>query len=231
MLKILLTYIDLDVLIALHENGRKSPPIIVAAMMSHWSLVDILLDCGVNVNTKCDNGETVLHKAIRLNNSAVVAKLLNLGAFIDAQIGVSGSRPLDVSLYTLGRDVTITSHLIHSNRLAKAVIQSDLTTVNFLLSCGISPNITTEEYGSLLHVAIRYRQYNLIVILLSSNECRTNILYKGLTPFDYALSFDDIFTSVLIQRREQNDWRDQFWALFVGIQQLSETIGDIIRQP
>lgn len=204
MLLSLLAYTESDILQILHETGQTRSPLIIAISMGHETVVDVLLDHGVNVNTRYDNGVMALHMAVRRNRLVLVKKLLDAGAYIDARIGPAKRRPVDVSMNTWGRNITITSDLIDSNRLAKAVLLHDLVAIKFLLSCGVSPNISTEEYGSLLHLAVRHRQYDIIILLLS-NQCRTDIIYNGVTPFDYAESMNDRNAANLILCGEQNN--------------------------
>lgn len=203
MLKSLLTYTEPAILKMLHKTGQSSSPLIVAISMGNVTVVDVLLNYGVNVNTRYDNGKTALHMAVQLHKQVIVKQLIDAGAYIDAQIGEAKRRPLDVSMNIWGRNWTMTSDLIHSNRLVKAVLVRDLHTINVLLSCGVSPNISTKEFGSLLHVAVRHRQYDIIMILLSSRQCRTDIQHNGVTPLDYARSMNDIFATDMIEWRER----------------------------
>lgn len=191
MLSCLLAYTESSVLNALHVDGRPRPPLVVAASMGHGAVVDLLLSNGVNVNVRCGNNETALHAAVRADNNALVDQLLDAGACVDACGVISGRRPLDVAVSRWGRQVTMTSLLKHSDRMAKAVVRHDVDTVTFLLACGVSPNMTTTAYGSPLHVAVRHKKYRMIAVLLSSERCRTSIRYNGVTPLDYAVTMGD----------------------------------------
>lgn len=202
MLECLLAYTEPGALQALHAAGRLKPPIVVAASMGHRAAVDALLARGVDVNARCRNGETALHAAVRANRAAMVDRLLDAGACIDARDAAAGRRPLDVSVYTWGRRVTVTAHLVHSDRMAKAVVRHDVDAVAFLLACGVSPNMTTEAYGSPLHAAVRHRRYRMMAALLSSDRCRTAVRHNGVTPLDYAVAMDDARAAKMIQ------WRD-----------------------
>ncbi|XP_050440490.1 ankyrin-3-like [Adelges cooleyi] len=191
MLECLLDFCEPDVLAALHCGRRPKPPLFVAACRGHSTAVKALLARGVDINTRSENNETALHAAVRANNAGLVETLLNAGACIDARDSLTASRPLDVSVYTWGRRVTVTAQLMHSDRMAKAVIRHDLDTVSFLLSCGVSPNMTTEAFGSPLHVAVRHRRYELMATILSSDRSRTSIRHNGVTPLDYATDMGD----------------------------------------
>lgn len=202
MLECLLSYTEPDVLHALHAGGRPKPPIVVAAAAGHRAAVDALLARGVDVNTRCRDGETALHAAARTNRAALVDRLLDAGACIDARDATAGRRPLDVSVHTWGRRVTVTAQLVHSERMAKAVVRHDVDAVAFLLACGVSPNMTTEAYGSPLHAAVRHRRYRMMAALLSSDRCRTAVRHNGVTPLDYAVAMGDARATNMIQ------WRD-----------------------
>lgn len=202
MLECLLACTDPSTLYALHAGGRPKPPIMVAASSGYRVAVDALLARGVDVNARCRNGETALHAAVRANRAALVDRLLDAGACIDARDTTAGRRPLDVSVYTWGRRVTVTAYLVHSDRMAKAVVRNDVDAVAFLLACGVSPNMTTEAYGSPLHAAVRHRRYRMMATLLSSDRCRTAVRHNGVTALDYAVAMGDARAAKMIQ------WRD-----------------------
>ncbi|XP_060872400.1 ankyrin-3-like [Metopolophium dirhodum] len=203
MLKCLLAYAGPHVLQVLHAGGWPRPPLVVAASLGHRPAVDALLACGVDVNAHCGNGETALHAAARGNWPVLVDRLLDAGACVDARDAVTGRRPLDVAVYTWGRHFTVTAQLVHSMRLGKAVVRHDLDAVEFLLACGVSPNMTTEAYGSPLHVAVRHHRYRMMSIILSSNRCRTAVRHNDATPLDYAVAMGDDRAAKMIL------WRDQ----------------------
>lgn len=191
MLKRLLAYTGPGALQALHERGRPQPPLVVAASAGHGSVVGALLARGVDVNARRADGETALHAAVRANSAALVDQLLHAGARVDARDAVTGRRPLDVAVYTLGRYVAVTAQLVHTVRMTKAVIRHDVDAVRFLLACGVSPNVTTEAYGTPLHAAVRHRRYRMIAVILTSSRCRPDVRHNGVTPLDFAVAMGD----------------------------------------
>ncbi|CAH1737088.1 unnamed protein product [Aphis gossypii] len=199
----LLAYAEPGVLDALHAGGRPRPPLVVAASLGRLPVVDALLARGVDVNTRRVDGETALHAAARGNWPALVDRLLDAGACVDARDAVTGRRPLDVAVHTWGRDVSATAHLVHADRMAKAVVRHDVDAVAFLLACGVSPNMTTEAYGSPLHVAVRHRRYRLMAAVLSSDRCRTDVRHDGATPLDYAVAAGDARAVEMIARCDE----------------------------
>lgn len=202
-------YTDQSMLEALHRDGRPRPPLIVAASMGRHRAVNALLDRDVNVNARRADGETALHAAVRSSHggAALVDRLLDEGACLDAQDARAGLKPLDVSVFMWGVRSAVTALLVHSNRLAKAVVRHDVDAVEFLLACGISPNFTTEAYGSPLHVAVRHRQYRMMAAIVSSNRSRAYVRHKGVTPVDYAMSMDDGRAVRIIMRRHTRRYR------------------------
>lgn len=205
MLECLLEHTEPGVLDALHETGRPRPPLVVAASMGHRAVVDALLARGVDVNARCASGETALHAAVRAGGSALVDRLLDAGACVDARDAVAGRRPLDVAVYTWGRNVTVTAHLVHADRMAKAVVRHDVDAVAFLLACGVTPNMTTEAYGSPLHAAVRHRRYRMMAAVLASDRCRTTVRHRGVTALDHALAAGDARAVDMILCRDR--WR------------------------
>jgi len=218
MLSSMLSYVKPSVLNALHEGGRVCPPLLVAAMKGDVQTVDLLLAHGVDVNVGCDRGETALHMAIRSNNASLVEQLLHRGACIDTHdVTIGCSRPLDMAVYKLGREGLVTSHLINSNRFVKAVVRHDLKLVKFLLASGVSPNVNTSMYGTPLHMAVRNRQYRMISTILSSDQCRTDLQYKGVTPLDYAIAMDDARAARIMIWRDDEKRRQRTRHLSLSI--------------
>lgn len=198
MLRCLLAYTEPNVLDVLHTRGRSRLPLIVAASLGHLTAVDALLEYGVDVNARCGNGETALHVAARGNWPSVVDRLLDAGACVDARDARTGHRPLDVAMCTWGRHSTVTVQLISAVRMTKAVVRHDTDTVLFLLECGVTPNMTTEAYGTPLHVAVRHRQYRMMATVLTSNRCRATVRHNGATPLDYAMAMGDARATKMI---------------------------------
>lgn len=201
-------YIQPDALTAMHMKNWPMPPLLVAASRGHGSSVELLLDHGVDVNLRGQMGETALHMAVRSNSSSLVSRLLNRGACVDASDAKCNTRqPLDVAVYTLGRRMAITATLIHSIRLTKAVVRNDVDAVKFLLACDVSPNVTTQAYGTPLHVAVRYKQYHMIRVLLSSSQCLTSTRHNGVTALEYAIAMGDARAVRMIEWRDTELWR------------------------
>lgn len=195
-LKQLLAHAAPGVLRTLHLAGR--PPVVVAARGGHGAAVAALLAAGADVNARsAADGETALHAAVRANNAALVDRLLDAGALLDAAAG-AGHRPLDVSVYAWGRRVAITAHLMHSHRLAKAVARHDVDAVRFLLQCGVSPNATTAAHGSPLHAAVRHRRYRMAATILASARCRIDVRHGHVTPLDHATAAGDARASRML---------------------------------
>ncbi|XP_025192537.1 ankyrin-1-like [Melanaphis sacchari] len=215
-LKCLLAHVEPGVLDALHAGGRPRPPLVVAASLGRGPVVDALLARGVDVNARRGDGETALHAAARGNWPALVDRLLDAGACADARDAVAGRRPLDVAVYTWGRDVTVTARLVQSDRMAKAVVRHDVDAVAFLLACGVSPNMTTAAYGSPLHVAVRHRRYRMMAAILSSDRCRTAVRHDGVTPLDYAVAMGDARAAKMILWRDQRRRRSRHASLTIA---------------
>jgi len=208
VLKCLLAYTDPGVLNALHTGGRPKPPLVVAALLGRQTVVDTLLAFGVDVNARCGNGETALHAAARGNWPTLVDRLLDAGACVDARDAMTGRRPLDVAVYTWGRHLTVTAQLVSAIRLTKAVVRHDLDTVEYLLACGVSPNMTTEAYGTPLHLAVRHRRYRMMAAILSSNRCSTAVRHDDATALDYATAMGDDRAAKMILRGPSDDADD-----------------------
>lgn len=180
-------------LAAMHDGGRPHPPLLVAASMGHGRAVRALLARGVDVNVRRANGETALHVAARAANggAALVDGLLDAGACADARDAFAGRRPLDVAVRAWGHQATVTAHLVHAHRLAKAVARHDVDAVAFLLACGVTPNAATGAHGTPLHAAVRHRRYRMMAAVLASDRCRTDVRHDGATALEHALSAGD----------------------------------------
>jgi ankyrin repeat protein len=81
------------------ENRRRGPQTDSSAESSLMDAVKLVVDAGVNVNAADEDGDTALHRAVRMRSNDVVRLLVEKGATLDAKNSM-GETPLMAALGT-----------------------------------------------------------------------------------------------------------------------------------
>lgn len=152
-----------------HEEYETDPDFaLMKYMWTHTESADIdkldlnflksLIDSGVDINTKDEHGQTMLHACVRDWHSDVILFAMNNNACVNAQDDF-GRSPL---------------------HLAAALNAVDATKV--LLRHGADPNIETyDDYHTPLHYAAKYNALEALKVLIMYGGCVTSRDYKGRT--------------------------------------------------
>jgi ankyrin repeat protein len=77
-------------------------PLWLAVKEGHEKVVQLLLECGANIDAQGKDGKTVLHFAVEKGNKKVVMLILECGANVDAQDKDDNSKnkqPTDTTLH------------------------------------------------------------------------------------------------------------------------------------
>lgn len=136
-----------DQLYAFRLGDKKGVSALMVAVERGFSeIADLLLEAGANPNTKKFDGETALHKAVRLSgDAALVRKLINAGADVNANgesgYPISGCVDLEIVkiLLEAGADVNAQDSMKRTV-LHWAALACKPELMNYLLEQGADPN-------------------------------------------------------------------------------------------
>ncbi|AVP87055.1 ankyrin repeat protein [Candidatus Phycorickettsia trachydisci] len=148
-----------------------------------------LLKKGADVNTKDNRESTPLHKAAYFHNSQLASQIISLGADVNAKDN-QASTPLHElakrSVYNLGSS-NIFSVLVNAKAkidesdnegftpLLRAAQSDNAAMMNGLLSCGANITATNNRGESILDIAVKNQNDNIISVLLTQNIEELNI--------------------------------------------------------
>ena len=145
------------------EFGYWETPLILAAEKGHLDIVELLLECGANVN-KAIYEDTPLTASIKRNYEDVFELLLKRGADVDGYILIDRWTALHWAAY-FGR-TNLTSILLRHNAnlntcdhwgktpLHIAVSERNLETMQLLVDAGSDPTLKDDDGKTPLHLAL-----------------------------------------------------------------------------
>ena len=90
-------------LVKVRKGFREETPLHAGASKGHSDIVKLLLDFGLDINSKNNQGDTPLHLASLEGYVSVVDMLIAKGAQVNAE-NTLGATPLDCAIYNIGDD-------------------------------------------------------------------------------------------------------------------------------
>lgn len=165
--------------------------------LNHLAAVEVLLQSGVDVNSKDHTGQTALHRATRCDSESMIKALITSGAEIDikndngktpwrANIRHSNRKILDL-LLAFGADPNTTSTGGESE-LYTAAAGGDTKIVKYLLESGANPSIRTFYDWAPLHWAAHNGHNECVQLLIQAGADVNAVSDQTRTPLDMALS-------------------------------------------
>ncbi|QGA22069.1 hypothetical protein EYB26_009783 [Talaromyces marneffei] len=137
---------------------------LIAAQAEHHSLLEFLLECGVNVNLQDENGKTALMEAAMNRDVASAELLLSHNVSIDqrdnfgdtALISAAerGYLPVVELLVSKGADINVMGSRGRTALMA-AIVRQELPLVKYLCAAGADLSITDPDQYSVLDIAAR----------------------------------------------------------------------------
>ncbi|KAE8157568.1 ankyrin repeat-containing domain protein [Aspergillus tamarii] len=195
-----------DIVAALFDAGASVSTSTVASLpgpklQQHPSVVRHFLDHGLDPNSRLSSGEPLLPM---LKNPASVRELLSAGA--DPNLcGPRKIPPLGRAIIAINEEdlslldvyieygATLSADLLFYG-MRPRVRQAELKT-QFLLNKGLDPNVTDDEWGTPLHLAICCSRINVVKLLLDAGADPTVVSggrrTYGKTPAQVAENVQD----------------------------------------
>lgn len=158
-------------------------PLIEATYANHPQIVRILLDAGAPIDAIDGLGHTALCVAIKQKNSNLIERLVLRGADVDMHgTGFENECPLQM-----------------------AIRAGDAPSVKLLINNGARVDVSGEEIGTVLQLAVFYRNSDIVRMILSKSHSSDIILDKGIfgaSPLHLAVQLKDIvILSLLLNHR------------------------------
>jgi len=160
----------------------------VASASNLQSLVDVLLQRGIPVDTRDEWGETALHKAAERGLASLASLLLAHHADVNAKslekrtplerAAANGHEIVAKALLARGADINIMSTSIWGGALHGAASSGALSLVRFLLDNGADINAQSRGGGSALQQAVE-NNHGAVVRLLISKGANVNAASCG----------------------------------------------------
>lgn len=148
------------------ESGQT--PLHYAVGSGEYSMVEFLVDIGLDVNEKTSYGLTPLHIAVDRDNKKIVGLLLRRGARVDA-VDFEGKTPLHIACIN------------NSRRIAE-----------ILLKRGADINARDFQGWTPLHYAFYYNSSDVALILISKGADSKDRDNSGMTPLHLACMRDSV---------------------------------------
>jgi len=215
---------NLEALIS-HER-RPLTPLMVAAIAGNDATVQLLLDRGANINTRCPDGNTALLMSVRYNNHSTAHLLCERGADINARdrygntalhcAASTGQKSIVQLLLDLGVDIE-SPNANESTALMAAATNGNEAIVNLLRERGADINARTKAGNTVLHGAASTGQRSTVQLLLDLGvdvNCRGQ--YEATALITAAANGNDSIVHVLLDRGADIDTQNSsgFTALF-----------------
>ncbi|XP_055319313.1 putative ankyrin repeat protein RF_0381 isoform X2 [Sitodiplosis mosellana] len=199
--------IDLNV-----KNYRGETPLTAAIRWHSPKVAKLLIERGADVDELDENGNTLLHQVLNNHNigreatKVVVKALIDHGVDVNAQNN-DGDTPLHftqefwvekeiadmlirggANINIRNKNGTLPHHHFSDDELKLLNFFADLKedAARALNESGIDINAGNNEERTALFGAIDYNQTDAARILLENGADGNNVLYKGLTPIQYA---------------------------------------------
>jgi cytohesin len=189
----------------LRTHGGKTSSIHFGVGDGDLAGVQALLDAGVDVNAKDENGQTPLHHAVRYDHKEIAELLIDKGADVNAKDN-SGNTPLDLAIRYEKFETAdlLRTHDGKARTIFVVVTNGDLAGVQALLDAGVDVNAKDENSWTPLHFAARHGHKEIVELLIAKGA-DVNAKDNGdNTPLNRATARNHIETADLLRTHGGN---------------------------
>lgn len=217
---------------------NRNTPLHATASNGHFETLQILLAHGADVSAANNRGETSLHLASRWGYAALVEKLVEAGADVNARTDVDGATPLHMALdsetikYLVRRGAFVNAEDDEGfTALHRAARQGNLERVELLWSLGASVDARDKGNRTALHSAACDGHVAVLSFLIDICKADVNALStNGNSPLHAGVSNGHAnVTELLLQRGANRSLRNRQSKLAEDMTQ-SDIIKNIFRK-
>ncbi len=207
-----------------HARTREwSTPLHVAIQAGHYDIVELLIEKGADINAKNINGNTPLHTAVSQEQTTMIELFLRKkAAGLDIGFDIKNNGDEDnpdgytpIELAEKQNSIIIAKLLSGEFaprkrppteldvELLEAVKTGDLKRVHKIIE--EDPDVVharTQNWGTPLHVAIQYRHYDIVELLIDKGADVNARNVRGNTPLHIAVNDKQITTVELFLRKK-----------------------------
>ena len=189
----------------------------LATERKNAQLLQILLNAGVDVNSRDSMGQASLHRATRRESAEIIRVLLNNGAEVDLK---NDDGRTAWSANVKSRNKSISEILLHAganpstrghqgvSELYTAATDGEIEYVRFMLESGTDPSIKTQFGWAPLHWAAYYGHLECVKMLINAGADLSPVSDQDATPLDLALRANQIVIVDLLTRAGAKETRD-----------------------
>ena len=215
-----------DALLLLNRNnldlsredlGVGTCALFIATERGHLEIVKVLLDAGVDLDSKDSTGQTALYRATRRGDDILMRFLIQRGAALETKddngrtVFSANAKYCDDShlriLLDAGADPNTTGH-DGISELYDAAAAGDVAYVRTLLRNGTNPSITTKYGWTPLHWAANNGHLEVVKLLLSKGADHSALSDQKSTPLDMAVRANQSVVAALLIRTGAKESRD-----------------------
>lgn len=165
-------------------DSSAHPPLYIAIQYNKYDIVDLLLERDVDINAPSKFGETPLMALAMQGKLDHVAKLVNLGAVVDAQ--------------TPETKMTALSY---------AAAHGHTEIMKLLIDAHADPNTRDHEDSTLLHHAAKSGKAEAIKYLLARNFDKHSLNKNGETPLSIAVRHEQLEAiEIFLEDKQKEDY-------------------------
>ncbi|XP_007949034.1 ankyrin repeat domain-containing protein 6 [Orycteropus afer afer] len=161
--------------VAVTKHGRT--PLHLAANKGHFSVVQILLKAGCDLDVQDDGDQTALHRATVVGNTEVIAALIQEGCALDRQDKDGNTALHEASWHGFSQSAKLLikagANVLARNKAGNTALHlacqnSHSQSARVLLLGGSRADLKNNAGDTCLHVAARYNHLSIIRLLLSA---------------------------------------------------------------
>ena len=203
----------------LRPDKHGQTPLYAACIGNHMEIINLLIDCGYDVNHQDNEGKTVLHVAFE-NHTPDLAQSLITQFSAETKIrDIHNWTPLHTAIdrgyFSYSKELS--KKFLHQDvgtevswiQLQAACVQENTQDVQLILDGSTDVNRNSSAGYTALHIAVTKNSIGIVILLLDQDVNVHSVTIDGKTPFHIAVDKGEetIIQKLLTQKADPN-WKD-----------------------